>query len=68
MKAAAHTQLRSHSCHNTIFVTRPDNIIQEGGVDVVTLADSNVFLTITEQSPVLWMFIRILYDIPMYIM
>ena len=43
------------------------NIFQEGGVDVVALADSNVFLTITEQNPMLWMFIRELYNIPMYI-
>ena len=44
-----------------------DNIIQEGGVDVVALTYSNVLLTIPEQNPVLWMFIRILYDIPVYI-
>jgi hypothetical protein len=61
MKAATHTQLSSHSCRNNRFVTRLDNIIQEGGVDVVALADSNVFPTRTEQNLVLWMLIRILY-------
>ena len=37
-------------------------------MDVVALADSNVFLTITEQTIVLWMFICILYDIPVYLL
>ena len=65
-KAAMHTQLSSHNCHNNILlVTRHDSIIQEGGVDVVAVADSNVFLAITEQHPALWMLIRVLCDIPM---